>query len=115
MGAAMRQRADAGVDVSGVFEKTGSSTAYSELGSMFCAGLRVRRDENPSFLHHKVIIIDDRIVITGSLNFSDNANDSNDENVLVIDNADIAALYIQEFNRIWDFASVPEPEKFPCN
>ena len=114
MGQAMRDRYAAGVDVAGVFEKTGSSTEYSELGAMYCAGMAVRRDENPSFLHHKVIIVDDHIVITGSLNFSDNANESNDENVLIVDNADIAALYLQEFDRVWSIASDPEPDKFEC-
>jgi len=114
MGEAMRERDKAGVEVMGVFEKTGSSTEYSELGAMYCAGMAVRRDENGSFLHHKVIVVDERIVITGSLNFSDNANESNDENVLIVDNAEIASLYIQEFNRIWAMASDPSPDKFDC-
>ena len=115
MGEAIRNRDKAGVDVMGVFEKTGSSSEYSELGKMYCAGMAVRRDENPSFLHHKVIVIDERIVITGSFNFSDNANESNDENVLIIDDPDVASLYIQEFNRIWAMSSDPEPDKFSCN
>jgi phosphatidylserine/phosphatidylglycerophosphate/cardiolipin synthase-like enzyme len=115
LGQAMRDRATAGVEVAGVFEKTGSSTQYSELGPMYCLGMAVRRDENPSFLHHKVIIVDDHIVITGSLNFSDNADESNDENVLVVDNADIAALYLQEFDRVWNIASDVEEGKFDCN
>ncbi len=114
MGEAMRARSTAGVDVMGVFEKTGSSTEYSELGPMYCQGMAVRRDENPSFLHHKVVIIDDHIVITGSLNFSDNADESNDENVLIVDNADIAALYTQEFERVWSIASDVEDGKFDC-
>ncbi len=114
LGEAMRERAAAGVDVAGVFEKTGSSTEYSELGPMYCQGMAVRRDENPSFLHHKVIIVDDRIVITGSLNFSDNANDSNDENVLIVDNADIATLYLQEFDKVWNIAEDVEEGKFDC-
>ena len=80
-------RYENGVDVMGVFEKTGSSTEYSELGDMYCSGMKVRRDGNGGFLHHKVVVVDKRIVITGSLNFSDNANDSNDENVLIVDNA----------------------------
>ena len=114
MGQAMRDRYAAGVDVAGVFEKTGSSTEYSELGAMYCAGMAVRRDENPSFLHDKVIVIDEHVVITGSLNFSDNANESNDENVLIVDNADIAALYLQNFDSVWSIASDPEPDKFNC-
>lgn len=107
-------RYENGVDVMGVFEKTGSSTEYSELGDMYCSGMKVRRDGNGGFLHHKVVVIDDHIVITGSLNFSDNANDSNDENVLIVDNADIAALYLQEFDRVWNIAEDVEEGKFDC-
>ena len=107
-------RYENGIDVMGVFEKTGSSTEYSELGDMYCSGMKVRRDGNGGFLHHKVVIVDERIVITGSLNFSDNANDSNDENVLIVDNADIAALYLQEFDRVWNIAEDVEEGKFDC-
>ena len=107
-------RYENGVDVMGVFEKTGSSTEYSELGDMYCSGMKVRRDGNGGFLHHKVVVIDERIVITGSLNFSDNANDSNDENVLIVDNADIAALYLQEFDKVWNIAADVEEGKFDC-
>ena len=114
MGEIMRAKNKEELTVMGVFEKTGSSTEYSELGKMYCDGMQVRRDENGGFLHHKVIIIDERIVITGSLNFSDNANDSNDENVLIVDNEEIASLYMQEFNRIWAMSSDPAPDKFEC-
>lgn len=114
IGEIMRDKDDEGLTVMGVFEKTGSSTEYSELGEMYCDGMAVRRDENGGFLHHKVIVIDERIVITGSLNFSDNANESNDENVIIIDNAEIASLYMQELNRIWAMASDPAPDKFDC-
>ena len=65
-------------------------------------------------MHNKVIVIDERYVITGSLNFSTNAETSNDENVLIIENPDIARLYLQDFDRIWNLATDPEPDKFTC-
>ena len=115
LAAAMIDRANDGVDVKGVFEKVGSSTDSAELRTLYCAGVPARRDGNPSFLHHKVIIVDERIVMTGSLNYSTSAEESNDENVLIIDNPEIAALYIQEFERVWALASDPEPDQFPCD
>jgi phosphatidylserine/phosphatidylglycerophosphate/cardiolipin synthase-like enzyme len=102
------------VDVAGVFEKVGSETEFAELRTLHCAGVPVRQDGNPSFLHHKLIVVDERIVITGSLNFSTNAEESNDENVLIIDNPEIAALYIQEFERVWGQGSDPDPAKIIC-
>lgn len=111
---AMSQRAQNGVDVAGVFERVGSDTEASELKTLVCRNVPVRRDGNPSFLHHKVIVVDERIVITGSLNFSTNAEESNDENVIIIDNPEIARLYMQEFDRVWKLGSDPELDTFAC-
>jgi len=111
---AMSQRAKAGVDVAGVFEKVGSETDASELKTLMCRNVPVKQDGNPGFLHHKVIVVDERIVITGSMNYSKNAEESNDENVIIIDNAEIARLYLQEFERVWDLANDPEIEMIAC-
>ena len=111
---AMADRAQSGVNVAGVFEKVGSDTDAAELKTLFCAKVPVRRDGNPSFLHDKVIVVDEHIVITGSLNFSTNAEESNDENVIIIDNTDIAKLYMQEFEKVWSIATDPEPGKIAC-
>ena len=111
---AMIDRSAEGVDVAGVFEKVGSETQYAELRTLLCAGVPVRQDGNPSFLHHKLIVVDERYVITGSLNFSTNAEESNDENVIIIDNPDIAKLYIQEFERVWAQGSDPDKADIGC-
>ncbi|MBM3151365.1 MAG: phospholipase [Chloroflexi bacterium] len=103
LAAAMLARAEAGVDVSGVFERVGSDTEHAELRTLHCGGVPVRQDGNPSFLHHKVIIVDDT-VITGSLNYSSNADENNDENVIIITNPSIAMLYLREFERVWSQA-----------
>jgi len=102
------------VDVMGIFERRGSETKYSELTSLYCVGALVNQDGNPGTFHHKVIVIDEKIVITGSFNFSNNANKSNDENVIVIINKDIANLYLQEFDRRWAESKEVNPDKLNC-
>ncbi|MGH7812304.1 MAG: phospholipase D-like domain-containing protein, partial [Candidatus Binatia bacterium] len=111
---AMIKRAQNGVDVAGVFEKVGSSTDAAELKTLSCANVPVRQDGNSGFMHNKVIVVDERFVITGSLNFSTNAEESNDENVIIIDNPDIAKLYMRDFERVWALATDPEPGTFTC-
>lgn len=111
---AMSQRFKAGVDVAGVFEKVGSETEAAELRTLMCRSVPVKQDGNPGFLHHKVIVVDERIVITGSMNYSTNAEENNDENVIIIDNAEIARLYLQEFERVWNLAEDPEIETIAC-
>jgi phosphatidylserine/phosphatidylglycerophosphate/cardiolipin synthase-like enzyme len=114
MGSAMLARAQNGVDVSGIFETRGSETQYSELTALYCAGVPVKQDGNPQTFHHKAIIIDGHILVTGSFNFSKNADESNDENVVIVDNADIAAAYLEEFDRRWAEAEDPDPADLTC-
>lgn len=97
-----------GIQVKGVFEKKGSDTEYSEYTKMKIEGLPVKLDGNKNVMHHKVIIIDDCKVITGSFNISRNANIKNDENIIIIDNPEIASKYIEEFNRIYKEAEFNE-------
>jgi len=111
---AMIARAQNGVNVVGVYEKVGSDTDASEFKTFFCAGVPVRKDGNSSFMHNKVIVVDERFVITGSLNYSTSAEESNDENVIIIDNPEIASLYLQEFDRIWAQGTDPEPGSIAC-
>ncbi len=113
IGQALLAQAANGVQVVGVFETTGSETQYSEMPRLLCAGLDVRQDGNRGVLHHKVFIIDDSTVLTGSFNFSNNATQSNDENLVIIRNADIADLYIQEFERVRSIATVADD--ITCN
>lgn len=90
-----------GVKVSGIIEKDGSDSRYSEYIKMKIEGIPVRLDKNRFIMHHKVIIIDGETLITGSYNFSKNANESNDENILIIENRDISELFLTEFNKLY--------------
>ena len=111
---AMIKRSQNGVDVAGVFEKVGSDTDAAELDTLFCAHVPVRQDGNSSFMHSKVIVVDERYVITGSLNYSTNAEESNDENVIIIDNPEIAKLYMQNFEYVWERAPELDAAEITC-
>nr|WP_242050679.1 phospholipase D-like domain-containing protein [Oculatella sp. FACHB-28] len=60
-------------------------------------------------LHHKFSMVDEHLVITGSQNWSAAANNSNDENLLVIDNPTVAAHFQREFARLYEGASLGVP------
>jgi phosphatidylserine/phosphatidylglycerophosphate/cardiolipin synthase-like enzyme len=107
MGDVILARAEEGVEVHGVFENTGSNTEFSEFGRMSEAGLDVIQDGNPYLMHHKVFIIDSRTVVLGSFNFSANARDKNDENLLIIDDPALAQQFIAEFQRVYAQAQNP--------
>jgi phosphatidylserine/phosphatidylglycerophosphate/cardiolipin synthase-like enzyme len=110
---AMIARFNAGVDVAGVIENRGAS--QGALVPLACAKVPVKVDGNKYTMHHKVIIIDNSIVITGSFNFTKAADTVNDDNILVIEDASIAQQYLDEFNKINSFAKDPNPADLKCN
>ena len=59
-------------------------------------GLEVYLDGNPAWMHHKVMVVDERVTIFGSFNFSANADEENDENVLVVDHPALALEFGRE-------------------
>jgi phosphatidylserine/phosphatidylglycerophosphate/cardiolipin synthase-like enzyme len=107
LGQAVEAKARAGLPVQGVFETRGSETEHSEFGRMRRQQLDVWQDGNPYTLHHKVFIIDEKAVALGSFNFSANADDSNDENMLIIHNPELARQFLAEFQRVHTLAQTP--------
>ena len=107
IGAAMRECHGKGIPVFGLLEKIGSNSKISESRKMVEAGLEIRFDCNPYFLHHKVIIIDEAIVITGSMNLTQNGIEVNDENVIIVRDPVLAKVYLEEFNRQWVTSTLP--------
>jgi phosphatidylserine/phosphatidylglycerophosphate/cardiolipin synthase-like enzyme len=100
----MLSAAGRGVIVRGVMETTQSGGLGSEYESLRALGLDVRLDANPFNMHHKFMIIDHETVVTGSYNFTISAEEHNDENVLIVHDWDIAAMFDQEFTRIFELA-----------
>ncbi|MCA9782838.1 MAG: lamin tail domain-containing protein [Candidatus Cloacimonetes bacterium] len=106
---AMRARHQAGVLVEGVFDAD-QIDVYSQYNNMTGTGSSpwsptapVILDNLGGLLHHKYILIDanhpdsDPVVIMGSTNYSTAANTVNDENLLVLHDANLANQYYQEF------------------
>lgn len=54
-------------------------------------------DESVNIAHNKYCVIDERIVETGSFNYTVSANRYNAENVLIIDDPKLARVYLDNF------------------
>ncbi len=81
-----------------------TTTVYASLFSTLGANLKVNPDTNV-IMHHKFFVVDagsesDPIVWTGSHNWSNNANTKNDENTLVVHDAQLADWYRRAFTRL---------------
>lgn len=94
----------AGLGVRGLIENTNDQG--SEFNFLLGQGIPVAQHTQNGQLHHKYCVVDallpeqyDPLVLTGSHNWSQTAETSNDENTLVIHNPDIARLYRAEFEK----------------
>jgi phosphatidylserine/phosphatidylglycerophosphate/cardiolipin synthase-like enzyme len=96
---------DRSVEVKVIFEKQQAASNYSRDEWLESNGVGVHRDTNPGYMHNKFCIIDGKIVVTGSFNWSENADEQNDENLLIILSQALAQLYDAEFWEIWTAGS----------
>ena len=90
----------AGIPIRGVMETTQISE-YSRFQVLQYQGVDVHKDGNKRNMHHKVFIIDEETVITGSFNPTAGGNERNDENVLIIKDKAIARLFLDEFEKVY--------------
>lgn len=98
--AKLRDLCKRGVKVRCLFDRGQAKNKASRDEYLHKIGAKVYISPNRrGKMHHKVFIIDGRTVVTGSYNFSKNAESKNDENILVLRSEKIAALYTAEMDR----------------
>ncbi|XP_015497883.1 mitochondrial cardiolipin hydrolase, partial [Parus major] len=85
----------------------------SQIGRLRHAGIQVRHDQHSGYMHHKFAIVDRRMLITGSLNWTTQAIQSNRENVLVVEDAEYVKAFQDEFERIWEEYNPANYKFFP--
>ena len=57
-----------------------------------------------SLMHHKFAVFDERVVATGSYNWTNTAERANYENLVLFDDRDVVARFTREFQRLWQDA-----------
>ena len=98
IGDALARAQERRIEVRLIVDRTTTSRAMAEQASRLHA---VKVDCTARIHHDKVAIVDGRYVITGSYNWSVNAERHNDENVVLIDDTAVAAAYIADFEAQW--------------
>lgn len=83
---ALKAAAKRGVKVRIILDKNGIGGRYSSAAYFSDGSVPVWRDGKHKDAHNKVMLIDGRTIITGSFNFTDQSEDTNAENVLIIRN-----------------------------
>ena len=87
-----------GVEVCILLDRSNEQESYSDLRILLDHGLAPLIDAHHPIAHNKVMVIDKRVVITGSFNFTNQAEAENAENLLVIKgHPELVQAYRQNF------------------
>jgi phosphatidylserine/phosphatidylglycerophosphate/cardiolipin synthase-like enzyme len=120
----LQEKHEQGVEIKGIFDPGFAYRYYSEMLDMLGVNLYLdcqpEANNNPWLnhldtvgtalvssgdkLHHKIAVIDDTTIISGSQNWSEAANYQNDEAVIIITNSKVAQHFVQEVQRLYSSA-----------
>lgn len=94
-----------GIEVKLVLDDNGSNRKYEDLiksvAESYPKLFQYRFIRFRGIMHHKFCVIDDYKCISGSFNWTKNANHRNFEDLNVAENKSAAAMYKEEFNFLW--------------
>jgi len=94
---------DRGVDIKIYLDRSQVNAKYSKSRYFVNNGIEgIRISSNNYIMHNKFAVIDNKIVITGSYNWTASAGERNDENLLLIDDKNIIKKYQNQFNNLWN-------------
>ena len=81
---ALVRAAQRGVRVRVVLDDGQAKSKYSKYRFLVNKGIPVKLDNRSAYMHHKFAVIDHKMVITGSYNWTASAKKRNDENLVVL-------------------------------
>lgn len=94
---------DRGVNIKIYLDRSQVNAKYSKSRYFINNGIEgIRISSNNYIMHNKFAVIDNKIVITGSYNWTASAGERNDENLLVINDNNIIEKYQNQFNNLWN-------------
>lgn len=88
-----------GVTVNVILDKSQKTQRYSASHFLIHQHIPCWIDYKPAIAHNKIMIIDEKEVITGSFNFTKAAQNKNAENLLIIKDPTLAHLYLKNWQR----------------
>jgi phosphatidylserine/phosphatidylglycerophosphate/cardiolipin synthase-like enzyme len=87
-----------GVHVDVVLDQSNEKETYTDLPHLLEHGLKPLIDSHHAIAHNKIMVIDGKTVITGSFNFTHQAEHENAENLLVLKGfPELARQYLGNF------------------
>ena len=104
-----------GVKVRLIADDSCSLMLGSDVRKLAAMGVPTKTDKAKYYMHNKVAIIDKSVLVTGSYNWSRQATNYNQENILFFENKDLCEKYTEEYDKLWEqfeFVSQSDAQKW---
>lgn len=99
---ALNEAKQRNVDIKVINDATNAQTKYTIHKKLRVNGIKVKTENYAGKMHMKSIIIDDKYSVIGSMNFTSSGNKRNDENLVIIENKEVAEYLKGTFLHIWN-------------
>jgi len=93
---------DRGVVVRIVLDKSQETQKYSKSRYLIKRGFDVKYHTGSGLMHNKFAIIDGKVLITGSFNWTPTADQKNEENLLIMTDEALIKKYQERFEYLWE-------------
>lgn len=91
-----------GVAVRIISDDDKSQDMGSDIDRFIRSGLNVRMDNEPSHMHHKFAIFDQRTLVNGSFNWTRSASKYNREDIVINSNEELIGKFLTVFEYLWN-------------
>jgi len=99
---ALKAAFDRGIEVRILTDNLKVSDEGSDIEYLYNSGIDIRIDRSENHMHHKFMVADGLVTITGSYNWTRSAEKYNQENVIWINDAQFSSSFLSEFETLWD-------------
>ena len=102
---ALEAAAKRGITIKLLADKIEAASKHSEIGYLSAAGIETKllsgKKGRRGIMHHKFAVFDEKEIITGSYNWTDNAERFNYENAIFFNDPAVVQAFSKEFDKLW--------------
>jgi len=93
---------DRNVRIRIVLDPSQETQTYSKSRYLIKRGFEVKYYTGSGLMHNKFAIVDTKVLITGSFNWTPTANEKNEENLLIMTDSELIKKYEDRFGYLWE-------------
>lgn len=98
---ALKAAFDRGLEIRILTDNLKVSDEGSDIEYLYNSGIDIRIDRSENHMHHKFMVADGLVTITGSYNWTRSAEKYNQENVIWINDKQFSSSFLSEFETLW--------------